>query len=384
MIALLASRYGVSSRVHYFHDGALSRYLRTCRGVITVNSTVGLQALFHAVPTKTMGSTFYNLEGLTDQKPLDTFWRDPQPSDRPLFWRFYHHLVMTTQVNGNFDADFPFRITFPIGPDARQLSPQPKLPPLKRQPRRNPLVLAGRGVARLGWAALGFLLYGLQLPAVLLRRPQWAARLMTWASAVALRALGVQVVVDDSQPSEEPQTPLVHIFNHRSPCDGLVIQGVLQLPGMTTAQLHLKWVLPGYAAAARNAGAAVLDHRQPESRLEGMMRASALLRDHGEIMLAPNGSLVTPIEQRVSPSAWMLAQHYGGKVVPWVFRYDALEGAVGARYKPVRLLLSRITAPLGTIHCRRGRAEDLVLPEDPRDRDGFSRVVQAYYRQAQG
>ena len=384
LIALLASRYGVNSRVHYFHDGPLSRYLRTCRGVITVNSTVGLQALFHAVPTKTMGSTFYNLEGLTDQKPLDAFWRDPQPSDRPLFWRFYHHLVMTTQVNGNFDADFPFRITFPIGPEARQLSPQPQLPPLKRQPRHNPVVLAGRGMARLGWAALGFLLYGLQLPAVLLRRPQWAARLMTWASAVALRALGVQVVVDDSQPSEESGRPLVHIFNHRSPCDGLVIQGVLRLPGMTTAQLHLKWVLPGYAAAARNAGAAVLDHRQPESRLEGMMRASALLRDHGEIMLAPNGSLVTPIEQRVSPSAWMLAQHYGGRVVPWVFRYDALEGAVGARYKPLQLLLSRITAPLGTIHCRRGRAEDLVLPKDPRDRDGFSRAVQAYYRQAQG
>ena len=86
--------------------------------------------------------------------------------------------------------------------------------------------------------------------------------------------------------------------------------------------LHLKWVLPGYAAAARNAGSAVLDHRQPSSRLEGMMRASALLRDHGQIMLAPNGSLVTPIEERVSPSAWMLAQHYDGCVVPWLFRYD--------------------------------------------------------------
>ena len=383
LIALLAGRHGVSGRVHYFHDGALSRYLRTCRGVITVNSTVGLQALFHAVPTKTMGNTFYNLEGLTDQKPLDQFWLDPQPSDRPLFWRFYHHLVMTTQVNGNFDGDFPFRVTFPIGPEARQLDPQPQLPPLRPRPRMNPVLLPVRVLARLAWAALGFLLYGLQLPAVLLRRPDWAAQLMTWASAVALRALGVQVVVDDSQASEPVGVPLVHIFNHRSPCDGLVIQGVLRLPGMTTAQLHLKWVLPGYAAAARNAGSAVLDHRQPSSRLEGMMRASALLRDHGQIMLAPNGSLVTPIEQRVSPSAWMLAQHYNGCVVPWLFRYDGLEGAVGARYRPLALLLSRLTAPLGTIHCRRGRSQDLALPEDPRDREGFSRAVQAYYRQAQ-
>ena len=130
----------------------------------------------------------------------------------------------------------------------------------------------------------------------------------------------------------------------------------------------------------RNAGSAVLDHRQPQSRLAGMMSASTLLRDHGEIMIAPNGSLVTPIEERVSPSAWMLAQHYGGRVVPWFFSYDGLEGAVGARYKPLQLLLGRLTAPLGTIHCRRGRADDLQLPADPRDRDGFSAAVQRYYR----
>ena len=99
LIRLLAKKYGVTGRVHYFHDGPLSRYLRTCRGVITVNSTVGLQALFHAVPTKTMGDTFYNLEGLTDQKPLDGFWCDPQPSDRALFYRFYNHLVLTTPVS---------------------------------------------------------------------------------------------------------------------------------------------------------------------------------------------------------------------------------------------------------------------------------------------
>ena len=117
--------------------------------------------------------------------------------------------------------------------------------------------------------------------------------------------------------------------------------------------------------------------------MEGMLQASSLLRDHGQIMLAPNGSLVTPIEERASPSAWMLAQHYGGRVVPWLFRYDGLDAAVGARYKPITLLLSRLTAPPGTIHCRRGRADDLDLPEDPRDRAGFSQAVQTYYRRAQ-
>ena len=177
-----------------------------------------------------MGDTFYNLEGLTDQKPLDGFWCDPQPSDRALFYRFYNHLVLTTQVNGNFDGDFPFRTTFPIGPEARQLPPSPRLPIPPSGRLRNPVLLLGRLMARLAWAGLGFSLYGLQLPAMLLRRADWAAALMTMASSVALRALGIQVVVDDSQPSEPAGMPLVHIFNHRSPCDGLVIQGVLRMP----------------------------------------------------------------------------------------------------------------------------------------------------------
>ena len=79
----------------------------------------------------------------------------------------------------------------------------------------------------------------------------------------------------------------------------------------------------------------------------------------------------------------MLKLLTNGLVVPWVFRYDGLEGAVGARYRPLALLLSRLTAPLGTIHCRRGRSGDLILPEDSRDREGFSRAVQLYYQQAQ-
>ena len=170
-----------------------------------------------------MGDTFYKLEGLTDQKPLDA-WCDPQPSDRALFYRFYNHLVLSTQVNGNFDGDFPFRTTFPIGPEARQLPPSPKLPTPTAGRLRNPVLLLGRLVARLAWAGLGFTLYGLQLPAMLVRRPDWAAALMTMASSVGLRALGIQVVVDDSH-LEPVGMPLVHIFNHHSPCDGLVIQG---------------------------------------------------------------------------------------------------------------------------------------------------------------
>ena len=58
-----------------------------------------------------------------------------------------------------------------------------------------------------------------------------------------------------------------------------------------------------------------------------------------------------------------------------------MDEALGAQYKPLRLLLRRLMAPLGTIHCQRGRSSDLQLPSDPKDREGFSRAVQAYYGQ---
>ena len=110
--------------------------------------------------------------------------------------------MLTTQVNGNFDGDF--RTTFPIGPEARQIPPSPRLPIQTSGRLRNPVMLVGRLMARLAWAGLGFSLYGLQLPAMVMRRPDWAAALMTLASSVALRALGIQVVVDDSQPRNRP------------------------------------------------------------------------------------------------------------------------------------------------------------------------------------
>ncbi|MCP9928027.1 1-acyl-sn-glycerol-3-phosphate acyltransferase [Cyanobium sp. CH-040] len=379
LIQLLAQRHGVAGRVHYFHDGALSRFLRTCRGVVTVNSTVGLQALYHAVPTKVMGHTFYNLPGLTDQQPLDQFWRDPHTSDRPLFYRFYDHLVTTTQVNGNFDADFPFRTTFPIGPEARRLPPRPSLPSPGQTARVSPLALVARVVARLGWTAVIFLTYGLQLLALLLGQRRLAAQLLALASQTALRALGVQVVVDDSHPSEPAGVPLVHICNHDCPFDVLVIQGVLRMPSLTTASLHLPRVLPWFSLSATNAGYVLLDHRNGSSRRTAALRASALLEERGELMIVPSGSLVTPITERVSASPWVLARRHGARIVPWVFSYQNLDDAKGPQYSPLGLLSRRLAAPMGTIHCRRGRASDLNLPADPTDRQVFQDAVRSYY-----
>jgi len=384
LIQLMASRYGVDGRVHYFHDGALSRFLRTCRGVVTVNSTVGLQALYHAIPTKVMGRTFYNLSGLTDQKPLDQFWLNPQTSERPLFYRFYAHLVITTQVNGNFDGDFPFRITFPIGPDARRLEPAPRLPDAPRPPVTASWIVPWRVVWRLGLGVSYFLIYGIQLLALALGQRKLAAQLLVCTAQVGLRALGVIVVVDDSQPSEPSGRAVVYIWNHENPVDVLVVQGVLRLPSITTASLHLSRIMPWFGASAANAGHGLMDHRDGRSRTSAVYRASRTLAERGQVMLAPNGSLVTPISERVSASALLLARKHRALIVPWTFTYHGLSMSAQDLYRPLRLLLSRLQAPLATIHCRRGRAADLGLgdpglAEQGCDRQIFTRAVQAYY-----
>ena len=112
----LVQRFGLQQRVFYFHDSPLAPILRNpaCRGVVLINSTVGYQTLFHGVPLKALGTAPFNIEGLADQQPLDGFWAAPRRSDRALFRRFYHHVLSTTQINGNFDGAFPFAQTFSV------------------------------------------------------------------------------------------------------------------------------------------------------------------------------------------------------------------------------------------------------------------------------
>ncbi len=97
-----ARHYGVSGRVIYTWDAHLPTLLRHARGVVTVNSTVGLQALFHNVPVKVLGRAIYKIKGLTDFGPLENFWTHPMPPDPDLYQKFRGYLLDTNQFNGSF------------------------------------------------------------------------------------------------------------------------------------------------------------------------------------------------------------------------------------------------------------------------------------------
>lgn len=98
----VARARGVADRVTVLDGGTPSSVLANAAGVVTINSTVGLIALRLGVPVKVLGHAVFDVEGLSCQTGLDTFWHDPCPPDRVLLRAFIRALIGTTQVRGGY------------------------------------------------------------------------------------------------------------------------------------------------------------------------------------------------------------------------------------------------------------------------------------------
>lgn len=107
LIAGLRTRHALGDRLVYLHDQHLPTLLLHARGVVTINSTVGLQSLFHRTPVITLGESVYQIPGLVHEGPLEGFWREPGKVDRALYARFRAHLIASTQLNASFYARRP-------------------------------------------------------------------------------------------------------------------------------------------------------------------------------------------------------------------------------------------------------------------------------------
>ncbi|MGH8783650.1 MAG: capsule biosynthesis protein [Cupriavidus necator] len=110
-IARLAEAEGVASRVHYLHDGHVPSLLKRSKGAVLVNSTVGIQALYHNVPVFVCGDAFYARRGLVASGTLDAFWSEPQMPARRAFVNYYRYILRTTQINQSFYAGGGFPAT---------------------------------------------------------------------------------------------------------------------------------------------------------------------------------------------------------------------------------------------------------------------------------
>jgi len=97
----IAKLYRLEQRVIYFHDLSLPALLGKVSGCITVNSTIGLQALYRNVPTINLGRSFYDKPGITFQGTLDEFWSSENKVDGEKVKALRNYLLHHTQVNGS-------------------------------------------------------------------------------------------------------------------------------------------------------------------------------------------------------------------------------------------------------------------------------------------
>lgn len=97
----LSKVYQIEKQIIYIHDISVPDLLKKVSGCITVNSTIGLQALYRGVPTINLGKSFYDMPGLTYQGPLEEFWNSFDKVDIKTIKSFRNYLLHHTQVNGS-------------------------------------------------------------------------------------------------------------------------------------------------------------------------------------------------------------------------------------------------------------------------------------------
>ncbi len=104
LIRRLSRAERCEGRVLYIHDQHTPTLIRHCRGVVVINSTVGLTAVGMKCPTKAVGEAVWDIPGLTYQGALDRFWTEADSAvpDNRLYMKFRDELITTTQINGSF------------------------------------------------------------------------------------------------------------------------------------------------------------------------------------------------------------------------------------------------------------------------------------------
>jgi len=100
-----ARRLGLEGRLHFVDGGDLDAMVRSARGLVCVNSTSATLALANGTPVCTLGEAIYNIEGLTHQAHLDSFWSNPTPPEAGLFEAFRRVLIDRCLVRGGLASE---------------------------------------------------------------------------------------------------------------------------------------------------------------------------------------------------------------------------------------------------------------------------------------
>ena len=105
LIRKTAKELGIEQRVVYAHDLHLPTFLEHSKGVLTLNSTVGISSLIHGTPVKTLGRSLMERAGLTSRQTLNAFWTNPGEVDKKRVDQFRNYLLVHGQLNASFYKD---------------------------------------------------------------------------------------------------------------------------------------------------------------------------------------------------------------------------------------------------------------------------------------
>jgi capsular polysaccharide export protein len=98
----VADRLGIRDRVAFVEQGDLLALVEKSAGMVTVNSTSGTLSLAAGKAVKVLGRAVYDIDGITDRRPLDQFWRDPRAPDPARYDAFCRVLQRRCLIHGAF------------------------------------------------------------------------------------------------------------------------------------------------------------------------------------------------------------------------------------------------------------------------------------------
>ncbi|WP_224815850.1 capsule biosynthesis protein [Hasllibacter sp. MH4015] len=101
-IRRIATRHGVSDRIHYVRGGKLARLLNDARSAVTVNSTAAQQALWRGLPLKAFGQAVYLKPEFVSDQSLPAFFQEPTRPDSRAYRDYRHYLLETSQISGSY------------------------------------------------------------------------------------------------------------------------------------------------------------------------------------------------------------------------------------------------------------------------------------------
>lgn len=93
---------GIGEQVFFFETADLAQVFQHAKGVVLVNSTTGLSAIWRGIPVHALAEPVYKMAGLTHTDSLDRFWRNSPPPDAELFNSFRRVLLHVNHINGDY------------------------------------------------------------------------------------------------------------------------------------------------------------------------------------------------------------------------------------------------------------------------------------------